>query len=487
MSAVHAPAVSANTNWKRFADDPLALAECSITELYSLSDEQRQTIQLEGARRRFAELRDKVPVLGNLAADQGVERIDKIEDVGPLLFSHAVYKSYPLSLIERNNFVGLTRWLSGLTSYDLSKIDAKACQSIEEWLDLIDAQTPLRPLTTSGTSGKMSFVPRAESEWRTAVKGYFLWRHQGFRDEPLSDLSLDDVARLPLLYLNYRHGRHTTQRTVDTLVATLRNGDESGIRALYPGRMSVDVLSLAGRIRAAEAKGTLSSLKISPALLAQREQFTADRDNMAGAVQAYFTDIVREYRDARVMLFGTWGQLFDGAIHAREMGLRQLFRPDSLVTCGGGFKGRVLPDGWYEIILDFLGVPAPRGGYGCSEQITSFQSCAHGRYHILPMVAPFLLDPDTGAQLPRTGTHTGRFAFLDLMAHTYWGGFVTGDEVTITWDKPCECGRSGPYVHPQIQRYSEKRGGDDKITCAGMPAAHESALDFIARSTGEQS
>ena len=198
-------------------------------------------------------------------------------------------------------------------------------------------------------------------------------------------------------------------------------------------------------------------------------------------MQAYFSDIVREYRGQRVMLFGTWGQLYDGAVHAQAMGLRQLFRPDSLITCGGGSKGRVLPEGWRELVLDFLGVPNPRQGYGCSEQTTSFPSCGEGHYHILPMVVPFLLDPDTGAALPRTGTHTGRFAFLDLMAHTYWGGFVTGDEVTVTWDEPCGCGRTGPYVHASIQRFSEKRGGDDKITCAGMPTAHQNALDFIAR------
>jgi hypothetical protein len=248
--------------------------------------------------------------------------------------------------------------------------------------------------------------------------------------------------------------------------------------------MSTDVLSLAGRIRAAEAKGTLSSVKISAAILAQRESFMADQRNMQNAVREFFTHVVEDYRGQRVMVFGTFGQVYDGAVSAREMGLRQVFRADSLTACGGGLKGRSFPADCYQTVVDFLGVPKLQEGYGCTEQMVVFPACGHNHYHCLPMVIPFLLDPDTGAQLPRSGTHTGRYAFLDLMAHTYWGGFVTGDEVTITWDDPCPCGRSGPYVHHKIQRYGEKQGGDDKINCAGMPEAHQSALNFIAQAAG---
>jgi hypothetical protein len=292
------------------------------------------------------------------------------------------------------------------------------------------------------------------------------------------------VSCLPVLYLNYRHGRHTTQRAIDALVRTTYQGDETRVRALFPGRMSTDVLSLAGRIRAAEAKGTLSSVKISAAILAQRESFMADQRNMQNAVREFFTHVVEDYRGQRVMVFGTFGQVYDGAVSAREMGLRQVFRADSLTACGGGLKGRSFPADCYQTVVDFLGVPKLQEGYGCTEQMVVFPACGHNHYHCLPMVIPFLLDPDTGAQLPRSGTHTGRYAFLDLMAHTYWGGFVTGDEVTITWDDPCPCGRSGPYVHHKIQRYGEKQGGDDKINCAGMPEAHQSALNFIAQAAG---
>ncbi len=35
-------------------------------------------------------------------------------------------------------------------------------------------------------------------------------------------------------------------------------------------------------------------------------------------------------------------------------------------------------------------------------------------------------------------------------------------------------------MEPAIRRYSEKEGGDDKITCAGAAGVHDKALDLIA-------
>jgi hypothetical protein len=96
-------------------------------------------------------------------------------------------------------------------------------------------------------------------------------------------------------------------------------------------------------------------------------------------------------------------------------------------------------------------------------------------------VIPFQLDPVTSKVLPRKGRVTGRAAFFDLGADERWGGFITGDEISVDWDTPCPCGRSGAYVFGEIQRYSEKdAGGDDKITCAASENAHNEAMDFLA-------
>jgi hypothetical protein len=69
----------------------------------------------------------------------------------------------------------------------------------------------------------------------------------------------------------------------------------------------------------------------------------------------------------------------------------------------------------------------------------------------------------------------------DLTRDDLWSGFLTGDAVTLHWgdQAPCRCGRTGAYLERGIRRYSEEEGGDDKITCAGAPQAHDNALDFI--------
>jgi hypothetical protein len=121
-----------------------------------------------------------------------------------------------------------------------------------------------------------------------------------------------------------------------------------------------------------------------------------------------------------------------------------------------------------------------------SEISGAVRICPAGHYHIPTWVIPFLLDPVTGEQHPRTGVQTGRYGVFDLNAESFWAGYLTGDEVTLSWGdtEPCSCGRTGPFLHGDIRRYSEKEGGDDKITCAGAPEAYDKAVDFIMQMGG---
>lgn len=127
----------------------------------------------------------------------------------------------------------------------------------------------------------------------------------------------------------------------------------------------------------------------------------------------------------------------------------------------------------------FTGVNRLHELYGMTEILGTHMKCEHGHFHFAPTVIPFLLDPETGRPLPREGRVTGRAAFFDLGAHARWGGFISGDEITVEWDKPCPCGRTGRYVVGAIQRFSDKNGGDDKITCAASESVVNDALSFL--------
>jgi hypothetical protein len=157
-----------------------------------------------------------------------------------------------------------------------------------------------------------------------------------------------------------------------------------------------------------------------------------------------------------------------------------VFHPDSFVHTAGGGKGVVQPDGWREDVLRFTGAKVLNESYAMSEIVGGAHArCEAGHFHFAPTVIPYLLDPQTSQPLPRHGRVTGRGAFFDLGAEFRWGGFITGDEITVEWDTPCSCGRPSCYVVGPIQRYSELNGGDDKITCAATEDSHRQAMDFL--------
>jgi hypothetical protein len=308
----------------------------------------------------------------------------------------------------------------------------------------------------------MSFLPKTTVELN-------------YRDMPGQ---LADGEHRDVVWPNFRYGTSAWGRMADILEATVAGGPER-FHALHPGRMSADLQLLAARLRLARARG--ERLDVDESLLARRPEFEAQQREMRDALPRLLAQLDSDVRGKPVVLLGLSNVTFQLAHAGIEAGIEGLFAPDSSVTVGGGGKGVVLPPEFEEIIARFAGVPAIDNLYGMSEINSVNRRCAHGRYHIAPTTVLYMLDPDDGHVLPRDGSYTGRAAFYDLLAETYWGGFVSGDEVAVDWS-PCACGQTTPHVAPTIQRYSEKHGGDDKITCAATEEAQQSALDFL---TGE--
>jgi hypothetical protein len=243
--------------------------------------------------------------------------------------------------------------------------------------------------------------------------------------------------------------------------------------------MSADVLSLAGRLSAAALRGEEGKVQIHPKLAARREQFIADQQQATELGRQFLNSIIERFRGQRVMMMGNWVYQYGAAREGLERGVSRVFAPNSLIHTAGGLKGTKLPENYREVVMEFLGASKIYESYGMSEMMALLPKCPQSKHHISPWLIPYLLDPKTGAILPRQGTQTGRFGFIDLTPGTYWGGFLSGDKITIDWHGTCACGRVGPRIHDKISRYSEEEGGDDKVTCAGAPEAHDRALSFI--------
>jgi hypothetical protein len=464
--------------FERLLGDPTSFHDAPYDEAFRLRRDQIDRLQLEGARRRFAQLRPAVSVLDRLAAEQGIESIEAIEDLAPLLFPHTVYKSYPISYLERSRFDKLTRWLAGLTTTDLSHVDASEIASIDDWIDLLEAQTALMVQHTSGTTGKLSFIPRTKAQWReTIVHSALIIRDWWGRN------SGPDILRdgMPIIIPGYRYGAGATQRGNSIQVELYARGEENAL-FLYPrARFSADVASLGGRLRAAEARGEAGILQIPPILLERREALLELERTRPEDLRHFFSEAQRRFGGCDVYVTAMWAVLYDWAQEGLDRGLRNVFGKGSVLLTGGGKKGKALPDDWRERVLEFIGFDNIYEMYATSEMMGLCMMCERGNYHIPPIIVPFLLDPASGRPLPRKDGTTGRFAGLDLMPNTYWAGLVTGDEITLSgWETPCACGRTGTHVVPPVRRYSEQEGGDDRIVCAGAPEAHDRALEFLA-------
>jgi len=290
---------------------------------------------------------------------------------------------------------------------------------------------------------------------------------------------------IPCIYPYFRDGG-SAQYAVNDYFVELIAGSEDNFYAAYPERSSADLMLLAAKYRSAAAKGELDKLEISPALEARRTEFEKFQRDSPQHIDNFLSEVMDKLGKKRIFMMASTVLLHGIAEKGLKKGMRNLFAPDSVILSGGGSKGAVVPDNWQELVKEFFGVKRITMLYAMSEMAAQFPMCEFGHYHCPPSVIPFILDPDTAKPLPRTGTVTGRFAFYDLIPDARWGGFITGDEVTMSWDVPCLCGRSSPYLDSKIQRFSEKAkngDSDEKINCAATPDAYDEALDFLNENT----
>lgn len=462
---------------EQFMDDPIAFFGESLTHMHSIARNELEELHRQAMGIRFQQHVQSIEMVGKLAGRLGVTELREFNDVVPLMFSHTAFKSYPAALIDNKRFDLMTKWLDKLTSHDLSHVDTEDCKSIDEWIDRLDEQTPLEVITSSGTTGTLSIIPKDK---HGAREGMVLWKiclFQTFGHEPTYD---ELNPAVDVIWPNYAKGKLGHLRIANMIKRGFTGGDESKFHALYPGAIDTDLMFLASKMRAAASRGELDRLVIDPALTARKDEFIAMQARQPEDLDRFFATITEKLRGKRVFMIGTYNLMYDVAKAGLKRGIRGVFAKDSAILTGGGTKGFVLPDNYMDVIHEFLGVDRIQQGYGFSEQSAFHWGCSEGRYHVQPWVIPFILDPDTSEPLPRTGRQTGRAAVYDVLLKAHWGGVISGDEVTIDWDLQCPCGQTTVAFEHDIIRYSEKRGvDDDRITCAATHEVHNEAVEFM--------
>jgi hypothetical protein len=425
---------------------------------FDLPDAEVAPIQLEAARELFAERREQIPVLRRRAEDMGVDEIDVMDDVVPLLFAHTVYKSYPPSFVEKGRWDGMLQWLQTLSVRSTKDVDVHGVTDADDWIARLE-EAGHHILATSGTSGKMSFLNHAPMDWERKLRHWrkaLGWPYlRAARDRPF--YSLGPSAGPSSVIESARIGAQLWAPPGDAHFLT----DE-------PLRISEVAAGVVMRKRMAEGSAT-------PGEITEFEAANQARGRrMTEAVRA-MSDEILDRRHEPMVLTGLWSQHLAIIQRAKERGIADGdFHPQSVVAAGGGVKGVSLPPDYRERVDRFYGEVVRTSGYGMTEMAQMMVRCEARRYHRAPGLVMLILDRMgerlLSAEDAVDGRVEGRFAFLDLSFEGRWGGMISGDKVTVDFGR-CPCGRHGPTLLDSITRWSEP-GVDDHIGCAGTIDAY---------------
>ena len=461
----------------KLMNDPIELFNQSITEMHMVDRRELEEIQRQAMGRRFKEHSESIEILAKLANRLGVTELKEFNDVVPLFFAHTAFKSYPAALLDNKRFDLMTRWLDKMTSYDISSVDVEGCDSIDGWLDVLDAETPLEVITSSGTTGTISLIPKSRAGAHYNMRLWKMFLFQVFGKAPTEEQLNPEVD---VIWPQHARGKLGHLRLGQLLKTNFTGGDESRFHALYNEPIDTDLMFLASKMRAAASRGELDRLEIDPGLLARKDEFLEMQARRPAEMTAFFEKCANDLRGRRVFMTSAYPIMYEVAVAGLERGVKNVFAANSAILTGGGAKGVALPDNFMDLINEFLGVDRIQEGYGMSEISALHWACDEGHYHVQPWVIPFLLDPDTSEPLPRDGVRTGRAAFYDVLNESHWGGVISGDEITIDWDTPCQCGLKSVHIHHEIMRYSEKQNvEDDRISCAATQDVQNEALNFM--------
>jgi acyl-protein synthetase LuxE len=367
---------------------------------------------------RYARL---VPAYRALAAPIGATGpVDLGVVVDNLVFA-GLFKSYDPALPAAGDFAALTEWLSSVSTRALPAPPAEV-RTIGDWRAWLRGAGVFLSFS-SGTSGRLSFVPRDLPSWKALLTASASYADTSWRQDAAGQLV-----------------------DFDCLVAGPRG---EGIGLLDAGnglaRIAARAHFLFDRGLGADAVSALSAG--GGAWIEASEVEEAYR----GAA-AFLRTAARE--DRRVLVFGAPFQVRRLCAWIAEQG-QVAAAEGSVVVTGGGWKAfggeRLRRADLTRLIADSLAIPPERfiDAYSTSELSCALSSCAQGRYHVPPILEPVVLDEALTGTVGGTGE--GLLAFLDPLAFSYPGFVITGDR-GVLGEGRCGCGKSGAFIDGEIER-----------------------------------
>jgi len=389
-----------------------------------------------------------IPFYQLLAKGQDLLRPLELNTIVENLMFPDLFKSYDRSWLDSGDFGAMTKWVGDVFTR-LPRISLDGVHDLAAWRTRLRSDGVFVTYST-GTSGRMSFVPRDALTWKALCTNGRTYAKSAWFTGP-------DGKATPF----------------DCLIAGPRGG---GMGILEAG---------AGLAQMAERSHFLFDTELRDEIVqglsgneVNRQANTAGRRfpgsaELTGAEHYHraFAFMRRAKDDDRpLLIFGAPFQvkrLCDQL--SSDCGGLTLARGSTLVT-GGGWKSftgeRVSPQALRNLAEKTLGIDAAHyiDAYSTTELNCTFSSCAEGRYHIPPLVEPVVLDEAFMGAVGEQGF--GTLGFLDPFAVSYPGFVITGDQGRLAHAR-CRCGLTGWLIDGEIQRAS----GLEIKGCGGVLAS----------------
>lgn len=393
-------------------------------------DGEAEEVRREAIRRNHVRYLELVPVYRHLAREEGLTEQSGFDAiVEHALLADDVFKSYRPEWIESRAFDRMTAWLGDRfirrlhLETDLDGVAAWKARLKEDGVYLA---------FSSGTSGRLSFVPRDRRTLEALMRNGQSYPHA--------------------VWSPSAEGRYGA---FDSLIL---GGTGAGMGLQSAG---------SGLARMARRSHFLMDFEIRP-------EEPGHREGSAYWDAAYerSLEFLRGAADegVRILIFGAPFQVQELCERiAADPGLLAM-PPGSLLLTGGGWKafdGRRVPrERLWEQAGQALAIPADHiiDTYSTTELNCVFMTCSQGHYHIPPLVEPVVLDE---AYTGRPGTPgRGILGLLDPFALSYPGFIVTQDQVDLARGV-CACGLAGWHLRGEIHRAP----GVQPKGCGGVMAA----------------
>jgi len=431
---------------------------------YRHAPDQLYRLQVEAINERFAQKRKQIKLLDHRAREGGIEQVRHLQDAIPLLFADANFKSYPEAFVEQGRWDRMTRWLQTLSAHAITGMDHARVHDMDSWIAEL-RRNGHYVMSSSGTSGKQSFINQSEADRRIAA--YFTlqnltWASSNFRER--GSYKYPTFVTLP------SGGAYTATERVQHFVEMV--GKPGDIHWMSHVPQSADQLLKMVRMRRAMADGTAK-----PGEIAAFEAENAQRQKKIGADMAQWMEHLLSRRDEPIFITGMMAMLYAIVAAGKQRGIADgAFHPQTVVSVGGGRKGANLPPDFEDQCRRFfkLGPTNYMDGYGMGE-ISGFCPISHatGGWVVPPWLVPLVLDKKGEVLLNPAdgkGEVEGRMAFIDLMADGRWGGVISGDKVVVDFSPKAD-GLKVPNIRT-LARYRDLDEGDEKLSCAGTIDAY---------------